>query len=176
VWLEPEPEQIVGPAIPAPLTVGVRGGSFERCQLDERAVVERFAEELRGAQIFQGVMYPVPPDVIPTWELELSASDEASEPDSNFWKSALASALPPAALFVRLQSDYTLRLEALALRDRVLVQSYATEVPIRNRWQAYANTAVAGEAAADAAVRGATRRILDAVARDLARWTTANRE
>ncbi len=120
-------------------------------------------------------MYPVPEGVTPTWEIELSGTDTVAEPDSNFWKAALAAALPPAALFVTLENDYTLRLEALVLKNRVLVESYAAEEPIRNRRQFYANETRAAAEGMEVAVEGASQRVLAALARDLARLLEADR-
>ena len=155
--------------------MAVRPGAFDGSRLPADAVVDRFASQLRAAGLFQGVMYPVPEGVIPTWEIELSGTDRVVEPDSNFWKSALAAALPPAALFVTLENDYTLRLEALVLKNRVLVESYAGEEPVRNRRKLYANKTRASAEGMEVAVRGASQRVLAALARDLPRLLEADR-
>jgi hypothetical protein len=174
VWLgEPAPE-FESPLVRSPLTVGVVAGEFSNSRLDPRGVLDRFAADLRQAALFEGIMYPVPPGVEPTWEIRLTASDTAVEPNANLWWSALASALPPAALFVTLRSDYTLELEALVVRERTLVTSYRAQAAIQNRWQPYANTAEAGANGVQIAVSGATREILAALSRDLPRLAEAD--
>ncbi len=176
VWLgEPAPE-VEPPLVRSPLTVGVVAGEFSRSRLDSRGVLDRFARELRAAELFEGIMYPVPPGVEPSWEIRLTASDSAVEPNANFWWSALAGALPPAALFVTLRSDYTLELEALVVREHALVTTYRAQAAIQNRWQPYANTAEAGANGVEVAVSGATREILAALSRDLPRLAEADRQ
>lgn len=169
VWLGPEPPQVSGPPDPAPLTVGLRPGGFDRSRLKPGGVLARFREELRRAALFQGLMYPIPAGADPTWTLELSAADGAFEPDANFWKGALASALPPAALFVRLENDYKLRLEALMVRERLVVATYVGEATIRNRYGTYANRTLVDAAGTELAVGGASRQILAALSGDLDR-------
>ena len=97
IWLGPEPAAVPASEQPAPLTLALRAGGFESSRLEAAGVLERFERALRGSGLFQAIMYPIPAGADPTWEIELSASDSAAEPDSNFWKSALASALPPLA-------------------------------------------------------------------------------
>ena len=167
IWLGGEPVEVSAPGQPAPLTVALRAGGFERSRLEPAGVLDRFEGALRGSGLFQSIMYPIPAGADPTWEIELSASDSATEPNSNFWKSALASALPPVALFVKLENDYTLRLEALLVRDRVLVKSYGGEAPTRNRYGPYANLAEVSLEGVELAVDGASRQILAALAADL---------
>ncbi len=174
VWLgQPAPE-VEAPLVRSPLTVGVVAGEFGASRLEPRGVLDRFASDLRAAALFEGIMYPVPPGVEPTWEIRLTASDRAEEPATNFWWSALASAVPPAALFVTLRSDYTLELEALVVRERALVSTYRAQAAIQNRWQPYANTARAGANGVEVAVGGATREILAALSRDLPRLAEAD--
>jgi hypothetical protein len=175
VWLgDPAPE-LESPLVRSPLTVGVVAGEFSKSRLDPRGVLDRFASDLRSAALFEGIMYPVPPGVEPTWEIRLTASDSAVEPTANLWWSALASAVPPAALFVTLRSEYTLELEALVVRERTLVTTYRAQAAIQNRWQPYANTAEAGANGVQVAVSGATREILAALSRDLPRLAEADR-
>jgi len=166
-------------AVPAattiPLTVAVGEGSFERSRLNGEGVVLLFAEELRESGIFAGVMHPVPPGASPRWEIELLAADSGVEPDSNFWKSAIASGLPPFAFFIWLQNDYTLELEALLLDRRELVRSYRGRASIRHRYQQYANRAEVEAEGVELLVRSATRLILDALARDLPGLEQLNR-
>lgn len=174
LWLGPEPGPVTPVGHPAPLIVALRPGGFEASRLESEGVVRRFEAALRDARLFQAILFPVPPGVDPTWEIELSASDTASEPDSNFWKSALAT-LPPVAPFVKLESDYTLRLEALLVRNRVVVGSYVGEAPIRYRWGPYANRAMASLEGMELAVGGASRAILSAIAADLDRLAEVDR-
>ena len=157
--------RVTPPATRLALTIAVGEGSFERSRLNGEGVVLLFAEELRESGIFAGVMYPVPPGATPRWEIELLASDSGVEPDSNFWKSALASALPPLAFFIWLQNDYTLELEALLLDRRELVRSYIGSASIRYRYQRYANRAEVEAEGLEVLVRSATRVILHALAR-----------
>ncbi len=175
IWLGSAPAAVPTSEHPAPLTVALRAGGFERSRLEAAGVLERFESALRGSGLFQAIMYPIPAGADPTWEIELSASDSAAEPDSNFWKSALASALPPLAAFVTLENDYTLRLEALLVRDRVLVKSYVGEAPIRNLYGPYANRAQVSLEGIELAVGGASRLILAAIAADLDDLLEANR-
>jgi hypothetical protein len=152
-----------------PLTIAVVLGSFDASRLQGPGVVERFARALREADIFEGVMFPVPADAAPTWELQLAASDAALEPDSNFWKGALASALFPFAFALHLENDYTLELEALLLRRREVLASYTGTAHIRHRYQLYANRLDMTAEGFELAVAGASREILAALARDAGR-------
>ena len=75
----PEAAQIQDPPnSPLPLTVSVLPGSFDRCRLHPRGVLDRFAAALREAQLFQGVLFPVPADVRTEWEIEILAADSVS--------------------------------------------------------------------------------------------------
>jgi len=169
----PEPP-LVAPAVPLPLTVAVRDGSFERSHLNPSGIMLHFARELREARVFQGVMYPVPPDITPRWEIELAASDGGYEPNSNFYKSALANFLFPLAFFIWLQNDYTLELEALLLRDRELITSYRSEVTIRHRYQLRADRVQMQAEGLEKLAGRATRQILAAMAADTGRIEEAN--
>lgn len=175
VWQGEEPEAIPAAEVPAGLTMAVLPGSFDRARVTAEGVTERFARALREARLFQGVMYPVPPGVSPRWEIELVARDTVHEPDSNFWKAALASALPPLALVLTLENDYTLELEALVLYERELVASYRGTAPIRHRYQQYANRQAADLQGIELAVTRATEIILAAIARDVERLMQEDR-
>jgi hypothetical protein len=167
--LEPTDSTLEPSSAPLGLTIAVLPGAFDRSRLQPQGVLERFAEALREARLFQGVLYPVPRGVEARWEIELIASDEVFEPDSNFWKSALASALPPVAIFVKLQNDYALRLEALLLENRTVVGSYAGEARIRHRYGPYANRLEVDADGVEAAVRGAAWAALGRMAQDMPR-------
>jgi hypothetical protein len=173
--VSPDAGSLDPPSIPVPLTVSILPGSFEKSRLRPEGVLERFADALRDARLFEGVLYPVPSGVTTRWEIELLAGDEAFEPDSNFWKSALAAALFPTAVFVKLENDYALRLEALLLQDRVVVGSYLGEARIRHRYGPYANRQAADAEGVEVAVSTATRLALGALAADLDRIEQANR-
>ena len=123
----------------------------------------------------QGVMCPVPAGADPFWELELIGHDEAQEPDSNFWKSALAAGLFPLAPFITLENDYTLRLEALVLRRRELVGSYSGEARIQHRYGLYANKNEMSADGFELAVRDATRALLADLAQHLPDLLAADR-
>jgi hypothetical protein len=154
---------------PLPFTVSVLPGSFDRCRLHPRGVLERFAGALREAQFFQGVLFPVPADVRTPWEIEILAADSVYEPDSNFWKAFLATAILPAAFFVKLQNDYTLQLEALLLENRLVVGTYKGEARIRHRYGQYANRTTVNAEGVEVAVRVASEAALSHLRVDLER-------
>jgi hypothetical protein len=168
-WLGDAPGDVPELELPVPLTVAVVLGSFDESRLEGAGVVERFARALRDAEMFQGVMFPVPAGAAPTWELQLAGNDSAVEPDSNFWKGALAAALFPLAFAVHLENDYTLELEALLLRRREVLASYTATARIRHSYQYYANRIEMSAAGFELAVTGASREILAALARDAER-------
>ena len=166
IRLDPDVGQFQAPHPPIALTIALQLGPFEDARLSGEGVLDHFAEDLRQAGLFQGVMYPVPAGEKPVWEIELAGHDSAHEPNSNFWKSALASALFPLAPFIYLQNDYTLELEALLLKNRELVRSYRATSSIRHRYKAYANkTDMALEGFA-AVVDQATDKIMKGIAAD----------
>ncbi len=169
IEVDAEAPPIATPSVPLPLTVAVREGSFERSHLNPGGIMTHFADELRASRVFQGVMYPVPRGAEPRWEIQLAAVDGGSEPDSNFYKSAVATALFPLAFFIWLENDYTLELEALLLRDRELVASYSAAATIRHRYQLQANRAEMQAEGLETLARGVTREILAAIAADSAR-------
>jgi hypothetical protein len=125
---------------PLPLVIGVSTQSFEATRINEAGFLEEFTGRLRESRVFEGVIYPLEPGTKTVWELRLLAKDSASEPNSNIWKSALASALFPFAFVIYLQSDYELDLEALLVRNREVVGTYPVKSQIRYRYQSYANT------------------------------------
>ena len=98
--------QIVPPAEPLGVAVTVREGSFDRSHLSPRGVLGAFAGELESARVFIGVRQ-WSPEASPVWELELAASDYG-EPDA-----------------------YALELQAVLLRNRLLVATYFTKQAIR---------------------------------------------
>ncbi|MCZ6568804.1 MAG: hypothetical protein O7B23_01435 [Deltaproteobacteria bacterium] len=159
---------------PLPLTVAISLGSFERALLvNGVALTTIYARQLRKSGLFEGVMFPVPLGAEPRWEIELSGWDSASEPNSNFWKGLLAT-LPPLALFITFQNDYTLQLEALLLDDREIVASYLGEASIRHRYKKYANRVDMNIEALEVTVRDATSRIVGALVQDVRRLAQLN--
>ena len=160
--------------VPIGLTVAVVAGSFDRSRINPAGVSEVFARELEEARLFQGVMFPVPPGADPTWELELAGSDRAFEPGSNRWKSFLVTLLPPLGFVIWLENDYTLELQALLLKNRELIRSYTATASIRHRYQYSANRMKMEVAGVETVVGGATRSILDAIARDAVRLERLN--
>jgi hypothetical protein len=176
VWLgDPQPSWDQPAAAPAGLTMAVVLGSFEESRADSGGIIDRFTSALRDAHLFQGVMYPVPAGVEPTWKLRLSGSDSAFEPNSNFWKSALAHAVLPIAFFVTLENDYTLELEALVIKDGTLFRSYRGEAVIRNRYQIQAPRQNVDAEGMELAVGGATQAILAQLAGDLPELLASDR-
>ncbi len=160
---------------PLPLTVAISLGSFERALLvNGVALTTLYARQLRKSGLFEGVMFPVPLGAEPRWELELSGWDSASEPNSNFWKGLFATLLPPLALFITFQNDYTLQLEALLLDDREIVASYMGEASIRHRYKNYANRVDMNIEALEVTVRDATNQIVGALVRDVRRLEQLN--
>ncbi len=103
---QPSGAQIERPAEPLAVTVSVREGSFDRSHLSPRGVLLAFAEELASARVFADVRQ-WSPDASPVWELELAASDYG-EPDA-----------------------YALELQAVLLRNRLLVATYFTKQATR---------------------------------------------
>ena len=98
--------QIDPPAEPLAVAVTVREGSFDRSHLSPKGVLVAFVEELDSAHVFTGVRQ-WSPEASPVWELELAASDYG-EPDA-----------------------YALELQAVLLRNRLLVATYFTKQAIR---------------------------------------------
>jgi hypothetical protein len=169
VVLEAPSEELERPTVPLGLTVSVLPGSFDRCRLQPRGVLERFSDSLRESRLFQGVLYPVPRDVQTDWEIELLAADEIWEPNSNVWKAFFATALLPTALFLKLENDYTLQLEVLLLQRRTVVGSYRGHAKIRHRYGRYANRAEVDAEGVETAVRVATEAALRKLGGDLER-------
>lgn len=169
VWLGEASPEVSSVKPKVPLTVAVVLGAFDETRLQGPGVLERFARALRETEIFEGVMFPVPDGAEPSWELQLAGSDSAFEPDSNFWKSAVASALFPLAFAVRLENDYTLELEALLVHRREVRATYTGSARIRHRYQPYADRVAMNAEGFELAVEGATRAILAAFARDAER-------
>lgn len=169
LWVGESPPVLPKSESRVPLTVGVAFGSFEDTRVQGDAVVERFAAALREAELFQAVMFPIPPGVYPGWELRLAGSDGAFEPNSNFWKAAVAAALIPLASVIYLENDYTLELEALLVHGREVVATYPASAHVRLRYQLWANKLEVDRDALELAVSGATRQILSELSRDAER-------
>lgn len=136
-WLADEPQGLAPPRQPIGLTIAVDVQSFEAKRLAERPFVERFAQSLREARLFQGVIHPIPDGFEPRWEIKLLVRDELIDPDSNFWKSALATAFLPLRFFLYQQEDYIVDVEALVTWRKEVVGSYTARGSVRHRFQAY---------------------------------------
>lgn len=109
--LPPEVEspsiQIVAPSRPLAVTVAVREGSFDRSHLSPRGVLLAFLEELDSARVFARVLDRQPADADSVWELEMAASDYGEE------------------------DAYTLELQVVLLRRRVLIATYWAKESLR---------------------------------------------
>jgi hypothetical protein len=169
------PAPIVAPAAPLGFTVTVGAGSFDASRLSPEGVALHFADGLRAARLFAGVIHPAPRGFDPVWEIELSARDGGHEPDSNFWKALVGNALPPLLLFVHLENDYELELTALLLHRREIVSTYRARSAIRHRYQAYADRAAMEREALASLARRTSQAIQAELAADLERLRLADR-
>ncbi len=149
------------------MTVAVSVRSFEARGLSERGLSDRFAGELRAGRFFQGVMHPVPIGADPVWEIQLLVQDSLSGSDENFWKEFWANLFPPAAFFIWMETEYTLELEALLVKNREVVRSYASEGRIRNRYQARVDERALMRDGLELVVRNTVRSTLHALEQDL---------
>ncbi len=166
---------MVAPEQPIPLTIAVELRAFEAKGLDGRALTTRFAEQLRRSELFQAVMYPIPPGERPLWELELLVKDTRHDPDSNFWKGALVGALFPFAAVVHMEEDYTLEMEALLTRRAEIVRSYAAQGTIHERYQYYSDERERRLLALETVVDGVIRQLLALIAADAANISALDR-
>jgi hypothetical protein len=169
--IELDPPSAPLPALESrlPFTVTVRTGSFDASRLSPDGVALHFADRLRASGLVDGVIHPAPHDLSPLWAIELTARDGGSEPDANFWKSALAHALPPALPFVYLENDYALELSALLIRRRELVATYRARTSVRHRYQLYADRSAMEREALASLARRAAQQILAQIAADAER-------
>src|SRR5262245_51532841 len=95
--LDDTPPGLLPPSDPLPFTVTIGVQSFEITRIKEAGFLQAFTDRLKEAHIFEGVIYPIPKDFETLWEVRLLAREKASEPNSNIWKSALATAVLPLA-------------------------------------------------------------------------------
>jgi hypothetical protein len=158
--LSGETSAVAAPAAPLPMTVAIGVRAFEATGIKERGLSDRFASALRDAKLFQAVMYPIPAGANPRWELQLLVRDSATEPNSNFWKSAVASAFLPAAFVIWLESEYMLSMEVLFLQRSEILASYTAESQVRYRWQLNANKLELAAEGAESVIQHTVRQIL----------------
>ena len=173
VWLADEPTPWIPPREPVGLAIAVSVQSFEAKRLVEKPYVDRFATALRESELFRGVIYPIPEGFEPLWELKLLVRDELYDPNSNLWKSALATMLLPLRFVLYQQEDYTVHVEALITRRDQVIGSYPADAPVRHRFQAYDLRKELE--AAELIVRRSTDQILGAIAADADRLNAEDR-
>jgi hypothetical protein len=169
VWLGDEPPAQPGLKQPLPFTVAVGVQAFPLKRIREDAFLEDFVGRLKSSRVFQGVIFPVEPGFETIWELKLVARESAFEPNSNIWKSALATAFLPAAFALYLESEYTLDLEALLTRRKVVVASYPVQGKVRYRYQRNANLQVVDLEGIQTIVDRTSRQLLAKIADDAER-------
>lgn len=176
VWLgDPTPPLGAAPAEPLGFTVAVGVRSFEATRIAEQGVLDRFAASVKASDLFLSVMYPIPEGVDPEWELQLIVRDGATEPDSNLWRSALVSFFFPSAWFIDLSSEYTLDMQALLVRNQVVVGTYTTKGHIRYVYQAYANKPQLEQTGVETIVSRNTENLLAALTADASRIAAEDR-
>ncbi len=158
---------LIPPATPVALTLAVDVQAFEAKRLVEQTFMDRFAQALRDAQLFVGIIYPIPDGFDPRWELRLSVRDELYDPNSNFWKAFLANAFLPFRFVFYQQEDYTLYVEARITRKDDVVGSYSSKASVRHLFQTYDPRKEL--AAAELLVNRTTAELLAALSRDAAR-------
>jgi hypothetical protein len=104
------PIEIVPPPRVLPITTVVRPGSFSRSHVSPEGVATAFTDALTSAMVFRSVLDgKYPPEGTPFLELELAGSDYG-EPDA-----------------------YTLELQVVVLRQRVLLATYRSKQSVRQR-------------------------------------------
>jgi len=158
---------LVPPSRPLGITPGLELASFEVKRLAEEPFAERFTRALKDSQLFVGVIYPIPDDYDPLWKVRLQVRDELYDPNSNFWKSALANAFLPFRFVLYQQEDYTLVLEASITRKDDVIGTYSAKASVRHRFQTYdLNKELQ---AAELLINRASAEVLAAIANDLKR-------
>jgi len=173
IWLGDEPPPYIPPEQPIGFTVAFGVQSFEAKRLLEPGFVDRFATALREAELFAGVIHPIPPGFEPMWELKLLVRDELYDPDINFWKSAFASLAFPFRFLVHMEEDYTVYVEALITRRGEVVGSYSAKAPVRHRFQTYSPQKELE--AAELIIQRASAQVLAEIAADAARLDALDR-
>ena len=177
VWLGSDAGPPVLPPVQRiPVTLAITMQSFEAQRIDEAAVIDRFAKQIAETELFQAVMYPIPPGVSPRWELRLLVKDSAAEPDANYWRAAIANFLLPAAFFIYMESEYTLEIEALLTQRGELVATYRSTGPIRYRYQDNADLFAMEREGLELIFERTSAEIIDALVRDAELIERADRE
>ena len=176
IWKGGDGPRYGPPPEPLGLTVGLSVQSFAAGRITEAGLLDRLNDDLRQARLFQGVMYPIPADFEPIWELRLLVRDEVAEADANFWKSALARVLFPLAFVTYFDTDYTLTLEALLTRNGEVVGSYASTSPIQYRFQVNTNVPQMETEGLELIMRRASTALIAEIARDAERIESEARQ
>ena len=168
-WLGAEPKPFVAPSPPLGWTIAVGVQSFEAKYVLEAGVAERFVKELRGARLFQSVLYPIPDGLDPVWEMRLLVRESFVDPPSNFWKAVLNGIFFPARFIVYSDEEYTLDVEAILTRRDEVIGTYSARGPIRYRYQAYAPELEREAKGVDLILTRTTGEIFRQIAADAAR-------
>ncbi len=174
-WLGDEPKPFAAPIPPLGWTVGVGVQSFEAKYALEPGVTERFVKELRGARLFESVLYPIPAGFDPVWELRLLVRETFVDPSSNFWKAVLNGIFFPARFFVYSDEEYALDVEAILTRRDQVVGTYAARGPIRYRYQAYSDELKREAEGVDLILARTTQEIFRQIAADASRLDAEDR-
>jgi hypothetical protein len=174
-WLGEEPRPFAAPTPPLGWTIAVGVQSFEAKYVLEPGVTERFVKELRGAQLFQSVLYPVPAGLDPVWEMRLLVRETFVDPSSNFWKAVLNGIFFPARFVVYSNEEYGLDIEAIVTRRDEVIGTYAARGPIRYRYQAYSPELKREAEGVDLILRNTTQAIFRQIAADAARLDAEDR-
>lgn len=174
-WLGEDPKPFAPPNPPLGWTMAVSVQSFDAKYVLEPGVTQRFVKELRGARLFQSVLYPIPPDLDPVWEMRLLVRETFVDPTSNFWKAVLNGLILPARFFVYAQEEYTLDIEALLTRRDVVVGTYSAKGPIQYRYQSYSDELKREAEGVDLILARTTQEIFRQIAADASRLDAEDR-
>jgi hypothetical protein len=174
-WLGEEPKPFTAPRPPLGWTIAVSVQSFDAKYVLEPGVTQRFVKELRGAQLFQSVLYPIPAGLDPVWEMRLLVRETFVDPASNFWKAVLNGIIFPLRFVLYSNEEYTLDIEALVTRRDELIGTYTAHAPIRYRYQAYAPEQEREAQGVELILNRATQQIFRAIAIDAARLDAEDR-
>jgi hypothetical protein len=174
-WLGDEPKPFAAPSPPLGWTVAVGVQSFEAKYVLEPGVTQRFVKELRAARLFESVLYPIPPDLDPTWEMRLLVRETFVDPPSNFWKAVLNGIFFPLRFVLYSDEEYTLDIEAILTRRDEVIGTYAARGPIRYRYQVYAPEVEREAQGVDLILSRTTADIFRQIAADAARLASEDR-
>lgn len=163
-WLGEAQASWVAPARPVRLTVGVRAASFEASAVEPPELLARFAARLGAAGLFRDVLYPVPDDRRPMWEITLVVT----EPEAEAERSACGGVLAQAFLALRgCERDYTLAVKAFLTKGRRVLQVYESQGAVRYRYQPLASQQKMEREGLDLVLDRSLDRIVADIAADL---------